>query len=212
MATSETDAPVVENGQTRRSNLSTLRLLEASAALIAERGYERTTLVEIGKRAGYSHGLVTRRFGNKANLLNALIDRMTARYGTHRLMNSTGELVGVEAVQKILRTIQHEAEHSPSGLRGFWALMFEALKPVPELRAHIADINEELRAGVAELMIAGLKAGQVRPGTDPHAAANLIASAMRGSAYFWMLDPERYDIVSELGNLSEQIEAAYRNR
>jgi AcrR family transcriptional regulator len=168
--------------------------------------------VEIGKRAGYSHGLVTRRFGNKGNLLNALIDQMTARYGTHRLMDATGDLVGVDAVQKILQTIRYEIEHSPSELRGFWALMFEALKPVPELRDHIADINEELRAGVAELMSAGLKAGQVRPGTDPHGAASLIAGAMRGSAYFWMLDPERYDIVRELDNLSEQIELAYLNR
>src|SRR5690606_37191431 len=60
-----------------RSVLSTRQLLEAAGALIAERGYENTSIAAIGERAGYSRGLVTARFGTKQNLLNVLLDRIT---------------------------------------------------------------------------------------------------------------------------------------
>ena len=63
--TEEPAVAVVADGQKRRSDLSTSELLRAAARLIAEKGYGRTSLVEIATEAGYSHGLVTIRFGSK---------------------------------------------------------------------------------------------------------------------------------------------------
>ena len=68
--------PVLPTPKQARSEVSTGKLLDAAAELISEGGYERMTLAAIGKRAGYSHGLVTARFGSKEGLLWALVDRM----------------------------------------------------------------------------------------------------------------------------------------
>ncbi|MGY1806212.1 TetR/AcrR family transcriptional regulator [Blastococcus sp. SYSU D00669] len=193
--------------QKQRSDLSTRRLLEASAALISERGFERTTLADIGRRAGYSHGLVTRKFGSKANLLSALVERMTERFGPDRLAETVGHRSGLPALTHVVTVIRQEAERSPTELRAFYALMFEGIKPTSELHLHLRGLNRDFRGRLARFVADGIADGTVRAGADPHAVANLVTSAMRGIAYFWMLDPEEFDILAELDALSAQVAA-----
>ncbi len=49
-------------------------LLDAARALFGERGYDRTTLRDIGERAGVDAALVARYYGNKAGLYLAAIE------------------------------------------------------------------------------------------------------------------------------------------
>jgi AcrR family transcriptional regulator len=189
--------------QEERSQLSTRRLLDACASLIAERGYERTTLADIGKRAGYSQGLVTRRFGSKANLVAVLVERMAARFGSDRIADTVGNRSGAAAVSHVVREIRDDARRSPDGLRGFYALLFEGVRPVPELHERLRAINRSFRYGIAEFLTRGIDAGTLRPGIDPLVAANMVTSSLRGIAYFWLLDPDDFDVVSELGRLAE---------
>lgn len=60
---------------TRARNSSRTRqdLLDAAAELFGERGYERTTIREIGERAGADPALIARYFGNKAALYLATL-------------------------------------------------------------------------------------------------------------------------------------------
>jgi AcrR family transcriptional regulator len=205
-----TSAPAVElvagpGRQQQRSDLSTRRLLDATAALIVERGLERTTLADIGSRAGYSQGLVTRRFGSKSNLLVALVDRLTARFGPERLLDTVGDRSGVAAVRHILEEIRDDATRSPSDVRGFYALMFEGIKPVPELQDRLRELNRVFRRMLAEIIGAGIDAGTVAGHVDPDAAANLITGALRGAAFLWMLDPEDIDFPAELDSVAVQM-------
>jgi AcrR family transcriptional regulator len=194
--------------QQQRSALSTRRLLDACAALIAERGYERTTLADIGSRAGYSQGLVTRRFGSKTNLMVVLVERMTARYGPDRIAETIGDRTGAVAVTHLVRQIREDARRAPEGLRSFYALMYEGLKPIPALHERLRDLNRGFLDTLIDVLAAGLDAGTLRPGTDPAAAATMVASCLRGVAFFWLLDPERFDIVDELESLARQLDAA----
>jgi AcrR family transcriptional regulator len=194
--------------QQERSQLSTRRLLDACASLIVERGYERTTLADIGKRAGYSQGLVTRRFGSKANLLAALVERMSDRFGPERITDTAAGRSGAAAVSHIVREIREDARRSPDGLRAFYALLFEGTRPVPESHERLRDINRSFRRDLAEFLSDGLAAGTVKPGIDPVAMANLVASSLRGIAYFWLLDPDEFDIVAELDHLADFVDTA----
>jgi len=60
----------VTGAQVRRRNAadSRQRLLDAARELFAERGYERTTIRDIGERAGLDPTLIARYFGSKAAL------------------------------------------------------------------------------------------------------------------------------------------------
>ena len=91
-----------------RSALSTTRLLDAAAELIAERGYERMTLAAIGERAGYSPALVTARFGSKEGLLAALVDRMAVDWAENVLAPAIAERSGADAVHTVLAELHRD--------------------------------------------------------------------------------------------------------
>ncbi|MGW2553535.1 TetR/AcrR family transcriptional regulator [Streptomyces sp. NPDC001635] len=57
----------------RDSARSKERLLQAARELLAERGFERTTVRDIGERAGVDQALITRYFGSKARLFIAVL-------------------------------------------------------------------------------------------------------------------------------------------
>ena len=56
------------------------QLIEATIAVIAEKGYARMTLGEVAKRAGLSHGLANFHFESKEKLLAATLDHLSEEY------------------------------------------------------------------------------------------------------------------------------------
>ena len=73
-------ASQVQNTTPRRmseiGDESRQRVLDAAEELFLEKGFEETTVVDIGKRAGISHGSIPWHFGNKAGILYAVVVRL----------------------------------------------------------------------------------------------------------------------------------------
>lgn len=65
---------MTERPRRRDAAASRKALLDAARALFGERGYDRTTLRDIGDRAGVDAALVARYYGNKAGLYLAAIE------------------------------------------------------------------------------------------------------------------------------------------
>jgi TetR/AcrR family transcriptional regulator, transcriptional repressor of bet genes len=59
------------------------QLIEATIATLADRGFSRTTLTEVAKRAGLSHGLVLFHFQSKENLLSETLDYLSEEYSNN---------------------------------------------------------------------------------------------------------------------------------
>jgi AcrR family transcriptional regulator len=57
----------------------TAAILDAAAALFADRGTEAVSIRDIAERARVNHGLVHRHFGSKAALVRAVMDRLVAK-------------------------------------------------------------------------------------------------------------------------------------
>jgi TetR/AcrR family transcriptional repressor of bet genes len=57
-----------------------LQLIEATISVIAENGFARTTLGEVARRAGLSHGLANFHFESKDKLLAATLDHLSEEY------------------------------------------------------------------------------------------------------------------------------------
>jgi AcrR family transcriptional regulator len=193
-----------------RSELSTARLLDAAADLIAEVGYDRATLAAIGERAGYSHGLVTRRFGSKEGLLWAVIERMTVGWSEATLRPSIGERVGADALIAIVQSIRKSIAKSPREMVALYSLMFEALRPIPILHERVAEIHDGLTKDVARYVRRGIKAGVVRSSVQPDAIARLFVSTLRGCAYQWLLNSEDFPVDATLRSLGEAVEVLLR--
>ena len=200
--------PLARNGQAlpapkqARSQLSTGRLIDAAAELIAEGGYERMTLVAIGERAGYSHGLVTARFGSKEGLLWALIEKMVDDWRETMLRPALVGKTGREAVQAMLDTFKTSWTRHPVRMRALYILIFEALLPVPTLQERMAELHRDFREKLREDFDTAIAARTLAPATDTDLAARLIISGLRGAIYQAMLDPQEISADQALTDVS----------
>src|SRR5260370_10822052 len=69
-------------GRTPHGVAARLSLYKAAIALIAERGYEATTLRDVADRAGVSVGLLYRYFPSKPAVILALYDELSVKYAS----------------------------------------------------------------------------------------------------------------------------------
>jgi AcrR family transcriptional regulator len=195
--------PVTRNRHQERSERSTARLLDAAAELIEEGGYEAMTLAAVGERAGYSRGLVTARFGSKDQLLAALVDRITTGWSHRNVLPRTVGRPGADGILILIDAIRAQAERDPRALRTLYALIFEALGPNVALRQHFVEFHRTMRADLAKLVRRGIRDGSVDPRRNATEEAMLVVAGLRGIAYQWRLDPDRFDPAAALRALGE---------
>ena len=176
-----------------RSELSTRQLIQAASALIAEQGYDRTTLASIGRRAGYSHGLVTQRFGSKEGLLAALIEYTRRGWDTMVTRADPDGAPGPEVITGFIASTRRNIREAPDLMRGVFALIFEAFKPIPTLHEEMSTMHDEVRHQVEHELRRGIAAGTIRP-VDPDGYARFFLSVMRGFEFQWLLEPDTFDI------------------
>jgi AcrR family transcriptional regulator len=184
--------------QPARRARSKQRLLRAALELVSEQGYERTTLAAIGQRAGYSRGVVSHFFGSKEGLLTELVERMMARWGRDSLEPAVGDTSGTDAMCAAIDAVLDQTRAHPDEVRAFYALLFEALGPLPALRPTFAELHERLRKRIRYSIEQGIENGNVRPDIDASAQAMLFLAVLRGVVYQWLLDPQNIELAPAL--------------
>ncbi|KJL42348.1 HTH-type transcriptional regulator BetI [Microbacterium trichothecenolyticum] len=192
------------NGHEVRSQRSTRALTRAAGELIAENGYQAMTLAMVGERAGYSRSLATARFGSKAKLLEALVDEIAVRWSLEKIEPEAEALPGIQGLHTLLTGIQDSYRKTPHSLLVLYALLFEALGPVPELRERFVTFHRRMRAGIAATIRRGILDGSIRSDVDADEQATAIVAQLRGVAYLWKLDPETTDPARTLSLFLDQ--------
>jgi AcrR family transcriptional regulator len=74
------ELPIADGGQPREradAARNRLRILEAAAALVGERGIDKVSMEDVACAAGVGTGTLYRRFGDRAGLALALLDEET---------------------------------------------------------------------------------------------------------------------------------------
>jgi AcrR family transcriptional regulator len=191
--------------QAERTALSEDRLMAAARRLIAERGYDRTSLQAIGDEAGYSRGLVSHRFGSKEGLLWAIFEHTFGEWKTESLTPRIGGRVGLAALRATIEASRMATRHSPERIRAFYAMLFQSLGPLGVLRPKVAGFHRRQRKAVAAWITAGIERGTVRADVDASRAAALFLSMLRGAAYQWLIDPRGVDIEALYDAIDETI-------
>jgi AcrR family transcriptional regulator len=203
-ATSDDDEPLL-NGHKVRSQKSTRLLLRAAGDLVAEGGYQSMTLATVGERAGYSRSLATARFGSKGKLLEALVEEIVVRWDVQTVEPQTQGLTGLEALRVLLNGIKDAYARDPRSLSILYALIFEAVGPVPELHDRFVAFHMNQRKRIATYLRNGVEDGSIRAGVDPELQAALIVAQLRGVGYLWKLDPDTIDAGAVLASFIDQV-------
>lgn len=195
------------------------RLLEAAMRIVAQRGTVRMTLAEVAEAAGYSRGLPTHRFGNKAGLVHALAGYIGERFGQQRARGPALK-PGLDAILGNIRFYfdrgTRAARRRTAGgadrgtadgvngsadddgaftaMRALLVMMNEGcMDPGTEasetLKAEVAGYNRSAIAWFEHHIRVGIAQGEIAAGTDPQVTALILLGAMRGVMQQWLIDP-----------------------
>ena len=164
-------------------------MTDAAVSLLVERGIAGMTLSEIGKRSGYSRGLVTHHFGSKAGLLAHVHDSVAAEW-LRRVQELVGESTGVEALQRVTDALLNFMIEEPNELRAMYLLRYASIDPSAEYRANVARVNRAHIRALAAWVEEGQGNGEIITDIDPRLAAELFASAIDGLLYRWLVSPD----------------------
>jgi AcrR family transcriptional regulator len=198
------DAAVAK--QHERSAESTRRLIAAALALIAEKGFEKTSAIEIGVSAGYSREMVRSRWGSKEQLLESIMEN---EYKSRLLKPPPSDLTGLDAALYPLDVMIDMATENPNLLRAFFVLCFESVGPIPSLAPWMRDWFAAYRAEVTRALKAGQKDGSVAPEVDPSLEARDVIIHGAGLGFIWALDPDATSFVTELKRWRARLRIAW---
>ena len=182
--------------QEARKAESERRIIRAAIELFAEQGYMRTTLIEIGKAAGYTGGLVTHRFGTKERLLQAVVKSTSSRLLDDQIqpaIESDHASSAEQALINFIDTYFNEVFAWESRMKALYVVMGEALGAVPEIKPAISKINKRARDFIALIVRRGKESAEFRADVDPDASAVLIFGLLRGVVNQYLIDPEVFN-------------------
>jgi AcrR family transcriptional regulator len=155
------------------------RIEQAALELFGERGYEGTSIADIGKLAGITKSVLYHHFDSKADLYAAVCERETAELleSVQRALSENGEggkfRIGVDAYLRFL-------SERPAA----WRLLLRDRPAEPSL----ASLYERLEQQRAEALTELLASADKRATKSAH--VGLVAVAVRAFAAWWYDHPD----------------------
>jgi AcrR family transcriptional regulator len=194
------DTAQQRRSQAERRGDSEEALLNAAAALIAERGVERASLASIGQSAGASRGLPTHHFGSKDALVARLADRVQDHVRTavrdaveRRTHREVDEIPALDLLRATLDTYLGLFDNPTSDERALivmWGATFPSHASIDGMR----DADRRSYDGWADLIRHGQQDGSIRQDVDATAAAVALFGLMRGVAALLLTESDITDM------------------
>lgn len=166
-------------GRRARKSLETRdRLVECAAMLFGSRGYEGTTMEDIGNCADMSRATVFNYFPRKEDLILAWFDSRRAQIA-NLLKPSEGPQDTATQLRHAFRALAHIFKKEPKNGRGMVRAWLLAGGPLlsPE-----SDTSRLFAAAIA----AGQERGDISRETDPADAGRLMFDAYSGVLHRWV--------------------------
>lgn len=150
-------------------DLTRARLVEAAAAVFAERGYDGSGVQEIARRAGLTTGAIYGRFSGKAELLREAIEQCTQDeldelFNQHRFDGHASDIVRIAGAHLVDRP-------DPDAHQGN-ALVLEAFvasRRDPEIGDAVRSLMEDRATRLAEVLEAAKADGSIDSSLDTDA-------------------------------------------
>jgi AcrR family transcriptional regulator len=181
-----TDEPSEEQQKTRE------RIITATSKVLAEKGYDATTLREISREAQVAPGLVHYYFGGKDQLLVEVLQAAGQRF--HQRMEQLVQHVPADqSLEAVLTQIHERVDQEPDVYR----LRYESFSlglhnPLiePKVRERLAQRREEIGSVMAKVLenmehTEGTKSSSL----DPTPLAAILLSIFDGLALQKIMDP-----------------------
>lgn len=131
--------------QRERRERTVARIIDATIAALAEVGYVRTTVTEIGARAEVSQGGLFRHFAGRAAIIVAAAEEVAAR----QLVTFRAQLEGTDGSLRSLLILTRDATRAP--INAAWHELLSAARTDAGLRVRMAPTVQRYYARIVEL-------------------------------------------------------------
>ena len=188
-----------EAAQATRSHI-----LDTAERVFEQHGVSGTSLHEIAKAAGLTRGAIYWHFKDKADLFNAMMERVTLP------LEETDELGGFKRRDITLAQVRNglvavlRKMTTDSQLRRVFEIATHKVEYVGEMDAvrerHLAMRNDCL-TDVERALRSAARAGELLPGLSARSAAIGMIALFDGLLQNWMLDPPGFDLPRVAGQV-----------
>jgi TetR/AcrR family transcriptional regulator, cholesterol catabolism regulator len=172
--------PPAPLGRRERKKLETKeRILECAVALFASRGYDSTTMEEIGESADVARATVFNYFARKEDIVSEVFRRRRAQLAG--LINEAKETTSntADRLRRALGGLARLYEDDPATGRAIVRAWLRAGGPLwPEATDSAALLADLVRAGQVQ--------GEISPDLDASCAGLVILDAYIGVVYRWV--------------------------
>ncbi len=192
--------------QAERCAESDRQLFDSATRLIIERGPERTTLSEVGVRAGYSRGIASYHYKNKDNFFTALVDHLHQAW-YEELALTYAETRGTEAIVGAVSALQRFIATRPDRLRAMYSLYYYSMDQQSVISAKLQEIHTRQRREAARMARQALELGEANPALDPERYGQQYCSLIFGAIYQWLVNPDEVPLYPVLEDCKQSLRA-----
>ena len=176
------------------------QILDAATIEIASRGFHKTTVAQIAKRAGVADGTIYLYFRNKEEVLFSLFDRAMGRYITEGQAQARRATSAKDKLKRIV-----ELHLTLVGKDRELAVIIQV-----ELRHSIHFMNRFVKTQVSEylsilanIVIQGQEEGIFRADISPQFAANAIFGILDEITTDWVLAQQNTKLESRATSVTD---------
>jgi AcrR family transcriptional regulator len=202
-----TTAPTTPTTRKRRDRGETRqRLLESALNVFAHNGYERATVDEIVREAGFSKGAFYVHFESKEDLFwEMLQERIDKQQELFRQAIDVDQ--SVEENEKRILQVVFASHEDPLGPAVFLEFAAHGMRN-PKVAERLSEMYGRWHSFVAETLTAGREMGLVRDDVDISLLASVIMAVMEGGMIQSRLAPEELRLnrrVDEFAHLLSEL-------
>lgn len=184
-----------------RSRQSYELILNAAADLIAERGYQQTSLVDVAERSGVSRGSIPWHFGDKRGLLVAVVDRLLAEW--REAVAAIPLRPGAQGARDITHLAMTALRSRTTRL--MLSLLLEAGDAKSPIHDSFVTLHSVFRDRVCQWARHPEVARELPAGLEPEALAVVVLGTLMGVNQQWSLSPDRVDLAQAYDLLTNML-------
>lgn len=176
-------------------------IVDAALRLAGDIGPDRLTTEALAKAVGITQPGIFRHFPSKANIWEAVAERIGKRLRANAAMNDKKRGQPIDQLRSFVTGHLSFIEKTPA----IPAILFsrELHAENDKLRAFFARMIARRQTHLSGLIAAEIEAGRFDKALDPDDAAYLILALIQGLAMRWSLNARGFDLVEEGRRLLE---------
>lgn len=183
------------------------RIINSAKILFAEQGYQKTTIVEISKRAGISEAALYDYFQGKEDLLLTIPDLWVSELVRDLEEQLFGVKGAVNKLRKYLWWYMRRVEQSPLDAK----IVYLFLKTNANfLNTEVYSNVKNFYAYLIEIFEEGSHSGEMKPDLNPRAARDIVVGTMDHIISRWLLKDMSYSLFDDLENIFELMVDAFK--